>query len=59
MDHTMVDVRALKVKPKRGTDLPRVNEAIFDDPAFLATLASAIAHARAQIDTTKPDGWRS
>ena len=58
LDHTMVDIRSEVVRPKRGTDLPRINEAIFDDPAFLAKLHETITHMRSQIATAQPDGWR-
>ena len=59
IDHTMVDVRTKRVKPKRGTDLPRINESIFDDPTFIERLRRAIREARARIDTARSDGWRS
>ena len=51
IDHTMVDVRSKVVKPKRGKDLPRVNEAIFDDPKFVHQLHTTIQSARAGVDT--------
>ena len=59
LDHTMVDVGSKTVKPKRGTDLPRINETIFDDPAFVAKLHSVVVHMRLQIIAARPDGWRT
>ena len=58
LDHTMVDVRALKVKPEKGKDLPRINESIFDEPAFNAQLHATIQDAHLRINAMKPDGWR-
>ena len=58
VDHTMVDVRTKLVKPKRGKDLPRIAEEIFDDPAFVHKLREAIVGEALNVNPGKPNGWR-
>ena len=59
LDHSMVEILTETVKPKRGTDLPRIDERIFEDPTFVATLHNTIQLMHIDIDATKPDGWRN
>ena len=53
----MVDVRTKLVKPKRGKDLPRIAEEIFDDPAFVHKLREAIVGEALNVNPGKPNGW--
>ena len=55
----MVDIRSQTVKPKRGTDIPRISESIFEDPTFVAELHHTILDARLHLNRAKPDGWRN
>ena len=60
IDHTMVDIRSKTVKPKRGTDLPRISEAICDDPSFVAELHHTIVHAHAHVHPGElRKGWEA
>ena len=58
IDHNMVDVRTKKVKPKRGSDTPRISEKIFENATFLEELKVTIQKARSEVHTSRPDGWR-
>ena len=58
IDHSVVDVRTVRVKPTKGKDLPHINETIFDDPIFIHKLHVKITEVAAQVNPAQADGWR-
>ena len=56
IDHSVVDVRTVRVKPTKGNDLPHINETIFDDPIFIHKLHNKITEIAAQVNPAQAEG---
>ena len=59
IDHILVDIQTTKVKPTKGTDLPYINETIFDNPIFVHQLHTMITEVKSKVVPAQADGWRT
>ena len=57
LDHRTISVKSKSIKPKRGNDIQKIDEKIFDDPTFNLKVLNTIIAAAQTVDPTRVNPW--